>query len=177
MQVDPYETPEGALSREMKEELNIKVSTALGLSFLAQKRRCADCTSGESYHQAHSMAGTFICTEASCGRATDPHEGRAQVDQQDLQPLIFGSHRHGDCHILMPLFCESPLMPVTDISTRSGDCRLTKSKPFPTTQESMLRGLTHAGGLCAALERLRAIVLHWPKRRAGEAWKGRQCVV
>ena len=33
-----------------------------------------------------------------------------QVDQQDLQPLIFGSHRHGDCHILMPLFCESPLI-------------------------------------------------------------------
>ena len=31
-----------------------------------------------------------------------------QVDREHLQPLSFGSHQHGGCHILMPLFCELP---------------------------------------------------------------------
>ena len=33
-----------------------------------------------------------------------------QVDREHLQPLSFGSHQHGGCHILMPLFCELPFL-------------------------------------------------------------------
>ena len=34
-----------------------------------------------------------------------------QIEAQDLKPLTFASQRHGDCHILMPLYGEGHLFP------------------------------------------------------------------
>ena len=73
MQVDPYETPEGALSREMGEELNIKVSTALGSCLLtrekvlnAQVAQLVNPIVERTAWQAH-----LTCIAALYGKATD----------------------------------------------------------------------------------------------------------
>ena len=45
---------------------------------------------------AHQFAPAFVIVSF----------GPLQVNAQDLEPLTFGSQRHGDCHILMPLYCK-----------------------------------------------------------------------
>ena len=79
MQVMAGETPEGALVRELEEELGIRVTRAACLLAL---RFCSRCN----------------------GLAAKSSSSGYQVQEDNCTPLTFASHAYDNFHLLMPLW-------------------------------------------------------------------------